>query len=370
VRNAISGIASPSAHPGLWLQRLAPEPQQPGKGLNPDDKDALLDQVSGIQTPDVYFHAFARWRVALSPTCFTCEVKATSRLIIGHGEPTPLEVGLALHPTYGVPYLPGSALKGVVSHYVHAYRGAVAAPWLGPTFRDRNGTVLGLGDGTPAGAPGDWYRTVFGSPAIPNVPDSDWKGYVRFEDALLVPDQQHRLALERDCVTPHQATYYKHHGASPPIDWDSPNPVGLLSVRPGTRFLLAVSFERDAEAWADLALRDLLVALDELGVGARTTAGYGRLRQAAPMSPPAEPVDPVALDALRVQVGVVKSATGNTLASFDSVDFEALLAATSPADRPHALEALTWLLQNTKLKKKRGDKLQALRAMLATPDNG
>jgi CRISPR-associated protein Cmr6 len=51
------------------------------------------------------------------------EVELLSRLLVGHGTQSPTEVGLTTHRTWGVPVVPGTALKGLLSHYVDAVYG-------------------------------------------------------------------------------------------------------------------------------------------------------------------------------------------------------------------------------------------------------
>ena len=72
----------------------------------------------------------------------------------------------------------------------------------------------------------------------------------------------------------HQKGYYDSSGARWPNDYDSPNPVTFLTVRPNVRMLLAFSGPPD---WTQLAERLLTDALREWGVGGKTSSGYGRL---------------------------------------------------------------------------------------------
>jgi CRISPR-associated protein Cmr6 len=58
-----------------------------------------------------------------------------------------------------------------------------------------------------------------------------------------------------------------------PNDYDSPTPVGFISVKPGAKLLLAVGGQAE---WAKLALRLLTEAIHEWGAGGKTSAGYGR----------------------------------------------------------------------------------------------
>lgn len=101
------------------------------------------------------------------------------------------------------------------------------------------------------------------------------QGLVQFHDALLVPDRtnQNRRLLERDVLTVHQRGYYEGEGEDWPNDYDDPNPVQFITVRPGLRFHFALTGPQD---WVTLAGSELQKALREWGIGGKTAAGYGR----------------------------------------------------------------------------------------------
>lgn len=88
-------------------------------------KDEQLEMTSFWQTVttssvgSLYKDAFARWRTALGtvPNVATCEMAVTDRLIVGLGAESVLETGITLNKVYGVPVIPGSALKGLTRHY-------------------------------------------------------------------------------------------------------------------------------------------------------------------------------------------------------------------------------------------------------------
>jgi CRISPR-associated protein Cmr6 len=73
-------------------------------------------------------------------------------------------------------------------------------------------------------------------------------------------------------ITVHHPDYYQG-GKDAPADWDSPNPVSLLSAT--GNYLIALA---GPSVWVDAAFRILELALAEQGVGAKTSSGYGRLR--------------------------------------------------------------------------------------------
>ncbi|WP_181198220.1 type III-B CRISPR module RAMP protein Cmr6 [Enhygromyxa salina] len=242
---------------------------------NPEMKNKWLEQLERTQISPEYSDFFRRWRATLdgpSTRRQTCE--AASRLFVGHGNPSGSEVGLTVHHTWGAPVIPGSALKGLLAHRVTTLYGAQSGDedpererWRGVTW-NKNRITRG---------PGDLYRVLFGAPDAEDADETSGAcaGSVIFHDALYVPragEKDHPFA--RDVLTVHQKSYYDSCGASAPNDYDDPNPVGFLNVKPGARFLLALSGPAD---WTELAMQLLLEALEDWGVGGKTSLGYGRL---------------------------------------------------------------------------------------------
>ena len=200
-------------------------------------------------------------------------VKAESRILIGAGTASSGEVGLTVHRAWGVPILPGTALKGLLAHYVDAVYGSDddAEPeyraWRGPSW---------IGHRPAMDRPqGSRHAQMFGSAALSRE-EPGRRGGVVFHDALFVPDSI-KKPYARDVLTPHQVSYYRGQGKVLPNDWDSPIPVGFITVRPGAQFLLAVTGDDDWAPWAERALDLLLEALAAWGIGGKTSAGYGRL---------------------------------------------------------------------------------------------
>ena len=233
-----------TAHAGLWLDKYIGD-------QNRDDvktRHNLILQVAGISTPTAYGAFYDRWRQTLvAMHAYIAEAKVQGRMAVGLGDEGVLETSIQLHHTYGVPFIPGSALKGVAAAY--ARKRLASADW---------------GVKTPA------YCTLFGDP------DEVGAGYVTFFDALYVPGsgvQGH--ALHPDVLTVHHKAYYEGK-PQPPADWDSPTPVPFLSAT--GRYLIAVGGQAEWAAWTDAACSILLVALAELGIGAKTSSGYGRLK--------------------------------------------------------------------------------------------
>lgn len=229
-------------HAGLWLDKYL-ESDETGA------KDQLVHEVTGIGTPDAYGDFFKRWRKTLEDLCGmeNCrEARVLGRMAVNLGSEAVLETSIALHRTYGVPYIPGSALKGLASHYVLHYQNK--EEW---------------------GRDSEAFKTLFG--------DTTSAGYVTFYDALYVPGTGKGLAP--DVITVHHLDYYQgkkpdylNGQEAPPADWDSPIPIPFITAT--GRFLIALS---GPDEWVKAAFDILTFALEREGIGAKTSSGYGRM---------------------------------------------------------------------------------------------
>lgn len=268
------------SHFGHAYERLAPPPKPDGKA-DADKREAWLDRCQDMAISPDYKRYHDLWKSSFQPgESLTATFTTTSRLLVGHGNPSGADVGLTVHHTWGVPMIPGSALKGVLAHYVDAVYGDIGAPdderlerrkWRGPTI-GADGRVA-LEDRA-----GEYYAALFGSPTVTGDAKAARAGLVTFHDALYVPGSaKNEKPFARDVLTVHQKSYYDNagkQGGPTPTDWDDPNPVGFITVRPRVRFLLALTGPNE---WTALAMRFLRDALATWGAGGKTSAGYGRL---------------------------------------------------------------------------------------------
>jgi CRISPR-associated protein Cmr6 len=108
-------------------------------------------------------------------------------------------------------------------------------------------------------------RSIFGTTSS--------AGKVIFFDAI--PTNPENLVMDLDVMNPHYSDYYQG-GNTPPADYLNPCPVFFLTIAPNSKFLFAVASEdrilvQQAQTWLQTALR-------KMGVGAKTTAGYGLWR--------------------------------------------------------------------------------------------
>lgn len=236
---------------------------------------ALIKQAHQIPEPAEYKALFQRWRATfaqhtLPQYLYVAQREACvrGRMAVGLGADGVLETAIMLHRIYGVPYIPGSALKGLAAAYAHRFLDG--APWRKET-RDQQGQIV-----TELGAA---HKMMFG--------DTTSAGYITFFDALYVPGSGHKnheenkaKALCPDVMTVHHPQYYQEQpierdGAmhlAPPADWDSPMLIPFVSAT--GRYLVVLA---GPMAWVESAFDILALALDELGVGGKTATGYGCL---------------------------------------------------------------------------------------------
>ncbi|NTV64745.1 MAG: type III-B CRISPR module RAMP protein Cmr6 [Oscillochloris sp.] len=259
-RRQLSGLQSDHAnHTGLWLDRYLPKQIKRGEKLEANQAKPLvtmMDQAARLAISDAYQQFYPRWKQSLFDLGAQCrEAKVLGRMVVGLGDESVLETSVALHHTYGVPYIPGSALKGLAARFVRE-RLAGVTDWGDWKVEDERKTwVAGRG-----------YRTIFG--------DTANAGYISFFDALLVVPESGPIpqALYPDVITVHHPKYYQGEKDAAPADWDSPTPVPFLSATGS--YLIALS---GPAAWVDATFAILGHALRELGVGAKTSSGYGRM---------------------------------------------------------------------------------------------
>lgn len=192
----------------------------------------------------------------------------------GLGYSHPVENGYAWHPTLGVPYLPASSVKGLLRGWVEEWE------FDSETQASERKKVLS-----------SW----FGNEPTESDPEKMRAGSLIFFDAVPVG----KVQLAADVMTPHMGKWYEEGGkidnignrenaSRIPADWNSPVPVPFLSVK-DTSFLFQIAIRPGADVAdkvhgfqerydLEKAMELLQSALEHLGAGAKTAAGYGRMR--------------------------------------------------------------------------------------------
>jgi CRISPR-associated protein Cmr6 len=220
-----------------------------------------------------------------------CKLKTSSRLVVGLGSGHVLETSLTLHHIFGIPYIPGSALKGVVRmvnfwEIVENNKNNVKD--IEKYIKDLQKQLYE--DEISHSDSGDIlkHKLLFGA--------QNFKGLLIFLDAYPEINENQQI-FELDVMTPHYQSYYTKN--QPPGDWENPNPIPFLTVKKGINFCFNVLFDKFRaltlkddgfsekvkeiiEEWLDdfsqlsqLVKNWLKIALKEFGVGAKTRLGYG-----------------------------------------------------------------------------------------------
>lgn len=247
----------PHAHAGLRLDRFLRFDPRTGD-VPTGAKAELARALSSVPRPAGYADAFAL-RASLfreSPNFRLARGEVLGRLVVGLGAKGSAEFGIHLDHTWGVPILPGSALKGLAAAAAHHLYEGWQKPKEWPAAR-----------GSAKGDERTDREILFGT--------TDESGCVVFHDAWWIPDASdaaEKVPLDQDVMTVHHADYYGGKNAAP-TDFDSPNPVPFVTCR--GRYLIAI--EGPAE-WTQVAMELLERGLQVLGLGAKTNAGYGRIR--------------------------------------------------------------------------------------------
>lgn len=251
-----------STHPGLWLDKFLRTSDKEDTKAKHRLVEEVIKAVQNVRENPDYVAFFHRYRNAMHRRpglTYLGKGKVSVRLSVGLGASSVLETSILLHRTYGVPYIPGSALKGLASNYALKYLKHEA--WQKPAENEKDA----------ASSQQSLHKLIFG--------DTDESGLVIFFDAL--PNPKDKFFLEKDIVTVHHRDYYQGKG-KPPADWDLPTPVPFLTARGTFHFYLGLPPLPEAELekgrkLLDIAARLLQLALKTEGVGAKTSLGYGRI---------------------------------------------------------------------------------------------
>jgi CRISPR-associated protein Cmr6 len=234
------------AHAGLWLDKYLTCFQPKGESLGRDEiepRQHVIAEATAIPVSDVYRDFYGRWQATLTALEAVCKLaQAQGRIAIGLGNESTQETAISLHRTYGVPYLPGSALKGLAASF--------AAKRLGKEWERES----------------EAYRIVFGN--------TEQAGYITFFDAY--PDPESGPLLHPDIMAIHHPDYYQGKGDAP-ADWDDPNLVPFPTAT--GRYLVALAGPPGewAQEWVKTTFLIVGYALEEMGIGAKTSSGYGRM---------------------------------------------------------------------------------------------
>jgi CRISPR-associated protein Cmr6 len=259
-----------SRNRGNWLRELCKNFK-----LDPDSELAALVR-----------RTHQRWQ-AMTEGAARFEAALQGRMVVGLGGKGAMEFGITLHRVTGLPYIPGSALKGLTRSYflIQLAEQAGYTDTLDKLDelltksasddenKDKSDAEKKVIDEIARALPKvdrkriEVYREMFGLQGE--------AGACVFYDAVLAPPLPEQL-FKVDVMTPHYVNYYRESGAQAPDEGGKLNPVNYVTVSEGVRFAFAIGKRRTTDklhlAHAEKLLRE---ALYWLGVGSKTASGYG-----------------------------------------------------------------------------------------------
>jgi CRISPR-associated protein Cmr6 len=183
------------------------------------------------------------------------ELKAVniSRILTGIGEASPTEVGMVFDRNTGLPFIPASSFKGAVRQ-AYCFNFVQINPDRVVDGKIEEADIPGLVD-------------IFGS----LDPKKANQGGFAFMD--IYPEQVPDLAI--DIMNPHFGKYYRNE--APPEETEEPVPIKFLTMEKDQKFAIRGFFiTENAKAFHRELLAAICTAFCELGLGAKTAAGYGR----------------------------------------------------------------------------------------------
>ena len=188
--------------------------------------------------------------------CFVMDARSTAPFATGLGLEHPVENGFAFLTPYGLPYLAGSGVKGVLRS---------AAQEL-EKMRDEDITIVVI-------------ETLFGHEGDHNAR----RGALTCWDVFPSPAKDKEL-LVVEIMTPHFTDYFQNKGT--PHDAGKPNPIPFLAVAAGSEFRFVVTCVPaqlndtvPLDRWQHLLTKIMSHAFDWLGFGAKTSVGYGAMEE-------------------------------------------------------------------------------------------
>jgi CRISPR-associated protein Cmr6 len=264
--------------------------QQQEREVKKENKVTALQQACALSTADkqigkaMFLRQNQTFDHMPSVQGLRLHATAVAPFTTGLGNEHPLENGFAFLNPYGLPYLAGSGVKGVLRT---AAKELASGQWDSqewhhadePRHEVHNKQGQRLFDASD-------LDVLFGSEALDG--ENHLRGVLSFWDVIPQIDGN---SLMVEIMTPHQSHYYQDKdvaGSNSPHDSGSPNPISFLTVPPKSQFAFHVvcnnaQLEHLApdlaanDRWKNLLTEAFEHAFAWLGFGAKTSVGYGSM---------------------------------------------------------------------------------------------
>ncbi|RMG26605.1 MAG: type III-B CRISPR module RAMP protein Cmr6 [Methanobacteriota archaeon] len=201
--------------------------------------NAYIKEFNNIHSKDEYNLRYRKMVRKSNGLLF--EMKCMSDLIIGMGNAHPMENGFTFDHTQGLPFIPGTTIKGI-------WKASEQAKAKEEKKESKN-----------------------------NAKEDKKVDDFVFLDAIPLS-----VKLRLDIMTPHYQPYYSSGGTSPPGDWYNPIPIQFITVSKGSKFLWGIlSRTKDRNGLQKDNLKRVTSQIKEhllnFGIGGKTAVGYGRI---------------------------------------------------------------------------------------------
>ncbi len=284
--------ASPGMRFGMYLQlwnesvwsKIKEKPLDKAKELNANDRQTMRGL---LERQRLAFDVSA-----LAEASFRLDALATAPFTTGLGNEHPTENGFAFLNPYGLPYLPGSSVKGVLRQ---AACELASGQW-GETHGwsdEKRFSLPSPASGRGAGGEGFSMLDVLFGPKSNDGDTDHLRGALSFWDVIpqIAPEDSKKpdqISLAVEIMTPHQGHYYQNGEA--PHESGQPNPISFLSVPPNSRFVFHVQCNlaflgrlapelNQGSRWKEMLEAAFQHAYQWLGFGAKTAVGYGAMKE-------------------------------------------------------------------------------------------
>jgi CRISPR-associated protein Cmr6 len=254
------------AHAGLWFDRFFNRYEANWTfrrdGASSDTAE-WIKSMSGTVGQSRQLESFIKRQYSLVKQLqgSSQRYKTDWHFVTGMGNSHPVENGFSWHSTLGVPYIAGSAVKGLVRAWVELNEDKLEDV-------DKRARL----------------KRWFGTETKEEV--AEQAGAFIFFDAI--PEQ--RPSLMADIMTPHMGDWYAdgakgnpNNAKAVPADWHEPIPVAFLAVKQA-QFIFSIAprkaqTDESEKERQDAQLKAVFEALEQalewLGSGGKTGAGYG-----------------------------------------------------------------------------------------------
>jgi len=249
----LHGALASGENLGLRLDKLNREIDD---ASSHDHKDNMLQVMSSFSmTPSLlesYGYAFEKWCEIMTSQryCEVFDIISTAKALLGTGNTSVHEFGVNLNKPWGVPYISGTTLKGLVSSYL-AKNGE--QDW----WKSKDDSKKS-----------DYQIQLFGGEREQD--GNIYGGSIIFNDAWIYPASNEKWFVN-DIINVHHQQYYGEHRL--PDGTENPIPVKIAALKMNLKFFVSIQGSKKERQFVKSVLKRALV---EEGIGGKTAVGYGR----------------------------------------------------------------------------------------------